>query len=652
MPHTSATRRGPRSRAGRFAASLGVSLCLAVAGVAAVAPSAMAATITVNETADAYINGDGRCSLREAIIAANTDAPLDACPAGTGDDDVIQLAAAAYPLSIANGMNTDEDLGVRGDLDVLESLTIQGPTTGTATINAMGIDRVMNVIGTATVLNLRGVTLRGGAAPAGTFGGGLAIEFAGVVIERGGVDLNTASNGGGVDISGSNAYPGRLELRRSTVSDNTASGDGGGIRIDQDSAVILDQSTVSGNRADFGDGIHNQGHAALINSTVSGNGATTGGIGGGIYNANQGELTMDNVTLVRNAAGPAAGSGGNLYNANPAAPKVTITNTIIAEPAAGGSCAGNGFTSGGYNLAAPADVDPCFVAGGGGGTDVVGDPMLGPLQDNGGPTATHAIGLASAARDRGATTLLVASTWPVVSLAKPVPLGVVFAPVDQRGAPRPFGPKPDIGAYELLICDGRAVTIWGTAGNDRLIGTAADEVFHGLDGNDVIDGRGGGDRMCGGEGNDRLSGGSGDDRMFGNRGDDTLRPGPGDDYWNGSAGIDTLTFSAAQAAVNVNLGANPDTATGEGADRGTNVENVHGTRFDDTIRGNQFANRLYGRAGQDTIRGAAGDDGLFGGIANDTLFGEAGNDALAGNTGTDTCHQGAGTGPKTSCELP
>ena len=47
-------------------------------------PIAWAATITVNTTTD-ELNADGDCSLREAIIAANTDAAIDACAAGSGN---------------------------------------------------------------------------------------------------------------------------------------------------------------------------------------------------------------------------------------------------------------------------------------------------------------------------------------------------------------------------------------------------------------------------------------------------------------------------------------------------------------------------------------------------------------------------------------
>src|SRR5436190_20379271 len=81
------------------------SLALVAGGVAVVtALPASAATVTVTTNAD-ELNADGDCSLREAIAAANTDAAVDACAAGSGFD-VVVLAAGTYSpaatLSIAD----------------------------------------------------------------------------------------------------------------------------------------------------------------------------------------------------------------------------------------------------------------------------------------------------------------------------------------------------------------------------------------------------------------------------------------------------------------------------------------------------------------------------------------------------------------------
>ena len=65
-------------------------------------PLAPGSTITVNSTAQSP-GAVGDCTLGEAIIAANTDSPVDGCSAGSGQDTII-LPAGTYTLStVDNG---------------------------------------------------------------------------------------------------------------------------------------------------------------------------------------------------------------------------------------------------------------------------------------------------------------------------------------------------------------------------------------------------------------------------------------------------------------------------------------------------------------------------------------------------------------------
>jgi hypothetical protein len=80
----------------------------------------------------------------------------------------------------------------------------------------------------------------------------------------------------------------------------------------------------------------------------------------------------------------------------------------------------------------------------------------------------------------------------------------------------------------------------GTAGPDRMRGSAGPDLLFGLGGDDRIAGRGGHDLICGGGGADRLDGGAGDDVVIGGRGDDRLRGGDGDDVIRGDTGADRL----------------------------------------------------------------------------------------------------------------
>jgi Ca2+-binding RTX toxin-like protein len=150
-------------------------------------------------------------------------------------------------------------------------------------------------------------------------------------------------------------------------------------------------------------------------------------------------------------------------------------------------------------------------------------------------------------------------------------------------------------------CGGKAVTIPGTDGNDRIKGTQGDDVIEAGAGADTIDGKGGDDRICGGEGFDTLVGGSGDD---------TLEPGGGDDVADGGAGSDTAVYARESKAVIVDL-AKGSTIRAAGRDSLPSIENLTGSRFGDT---------LYGDGGPNVLRGGPGDDRLVGRGGEDTLL--------------------------------
>jgi hypothetical protein len=111
-----------------------------------------------------------------------------------------------------------------------------------------------------------------------------------------------------------------------------------------------------------------------------------------------------------------AAFGGGVYDST--TPATTLTDVLLASNELG-NCAGN-ITDGGRNLSF--GVSDCPGTG-----FNRGDPRLGPLQDNGGPTQTEALQAGSAAIDQGAGCEIT----------------------DQRGLPRPSGPACDIGAYEV-----------------------------------------------------------------------------------------------------------------------------------------------------------------------------------------------------------
>jgi Ca2+-binding RTX toxin-like protein len=163
-------------------------------------------------------------------------------------------------------------------------------------------------------------------------------------------------------------------------------------------------------------------------------------------------------------------------------------------------------------------------------------------------------------------------------------------------------------------CDGQAVTILGTRGDDDLRGTAGGDVILGLGGNDVIRGAGGGDVLCGSSGNDRLLGGGGGDVVVGDEGKDEL---------DGGGGIDTVSYARSPNGVRVDLSAG--TVRGWGKDTVAEIENIVGSNDDDDL--------TAGRREASTIAGRDGDDVLTGSGASDILDGGNGDDRIDGGPG-------------------
>ena len=164
-----------------------------------------------------------------------------------------------------------------------------------------------------------------------------------------------------------------------------------------------------------------------------------------------------------------------------------------------------------------------------------------------------------------------------------------------------------------------------------LTGSYLDEILIGGSGNDRLNGNAGNDILLGGLGNDTLNGGEGNDLLIGGAGNDTL---------NGGNGNDTASYFDSSAGVTVTVnGANQNTG-GAGTDSLSNMENLVGSMFNDSLTGDGNANVLSGLAGNDILSGGGGDDLLIGGTGSDTLTGGAGKDTfkwMAGDAGgTDT----------------
>ncbi len=297
----------------------------------------------------------------------------------------------------------------------LENLTVRGGSDATG--GGIGDDGV--------TLTLSNAIVRDNVSS--DWGGGVYIQSGNVTVSGGQIFSNTAKVGGGVYIQSGSA----VAVSRAQILSNTANIGSGGVYVNSGGALMATDSTVSGNTGSWwGGGIVNQaGALTLTNSTLSGNQAISSTYGGGAIDQIGGATIINNCTIVSNTAVNATRSDIWLENG-----KLTIQNSILAQNSVTNNVKVDSpatFTSLGYNLTNSGAGTP-FTAT----TDLINtNPLLGPLQDNGGSTWTYALLPGSPAIDR-------------------IPFGVngcgTTITTDQRGQPRPgtFTHMCDMGAYE------------------------------------------------------------------------------------------------------------------------------------------------------------------------------------------------------------
>ncbi len=375
-------------------------LCLSPADTSPVLARPQA-LIQVTTTVDA-INQDGTCSLREAILAANTDTQVDACQAGSGDD-AIHLPAGLFYLTLTGPV---EDDGLTGDLDIKSNINIYGSGITQTLIDGAGSDRVFHIASSVTV-NMYNLTIQGGKTPTGSVegrGGGILNVDGILTLNRVKILSNVADwTGGGID----NTY-GTLTLSEVIIAENRADMGGG---VNNSRYLLASRSLITANQASItGGGIDNNsgGRVSLFNLTLSGN-IVTEGNGGGIYTDNP--IQLANVSIVQNFP-------NGLFEEF----SVRMVNTLFAKNG-DANCAGDSVPdSEGNNLS---DDASC----GSSGFIVVPSAQIDDLADNGGPTFTYLLLPGSPAIDAGND-----ASCP---------------PQDQRGAIRPADGDGD----GLAVCD-------------------------------------------------------------------------------------------------------------------------------------------------------------------------------------------------------
>ncbi len=273
-----------------------------------------------------------------------------------------------------------------------------------------------------------------------------------LTLDHSAVTGNTADTGGG--------YVGDTILngggRMMTIADSRVEDNMGSVAsIDNiSSRMVITDSTIADN---LGGGLRNAGSMAISGSTISGN-VDTAGFAGGIFVTDVGtgsDTNLTNCTISGNSSvavggirlfrfqdsveltsctitdnsGPGAGGLAVLHNdQNGNSALAVVRNTIIAGNDGGSPDVDGPVVSLGYNLVGQTDGSSGWRS-----TDLTGtsqnplDPQLSPLQDNGGPTLTHAPAITSPAHLHGDLSL--------------------FGSFDQRGTPREdLLAPPDIGS--------------------------------------------------------------------------------------------------------------------------------------------------------------------------------------------------------------
>jgi hypothetical protein len=212
------------------------------------------------------------------------------------------------------------------------------------------------------------------------------------------------------------------------IVNGSVSGSGGAILVNH-ATLNLINCTISGSHATSGAGIYatNGSTVNIVNSTISGNTATSAA--GAVLADGGSVVNIKNSTITANSGGAVKNAGGT----------ITLRNSIVAGNSGTGAPNVDGaITSNGYNVVGPLGTTSVTAATG----DQLGvsdaSVALGPLQDNGGPTPTHALLAGSIAIDQGNSS---------------------GETTDQRGSTRPCddatianpsgGDGADVGAFEV-----------------------------------------------------------------------------------------------------------------------------------------------------------------------------------------------------------
>jgi hypothetical protein len=415
----------------------------------------------------ANANDSGPGSLRQAVTDANNHSGAD------------QVAFSSY-------FNSPRVITLTSTINITDPVTITGPSAANVTVSGNGAVGLFNTqAATAgTAIGFVDLTLRQGAANG--IGGAISAGDEAISATRCVFNQNVGGGGGGaVGIVGDGSFT----AADCTFAGNTAYSQGGGAVLSRTAAsnVVLRRCEIDGNVAndsynylDGGGGVNVFGHFLMEDSTVSGNtavgvlngyyGGGTFGYGGGLIVINGDVATIRNSTISGNLVGinpfydrsygggisidigtlvvqnstitaNRAGIGGGIWGSASGGSAISLESCVVAGNSAGAApdilvSAVNAKTSSIFSHAGISTFNDL-----GGNRPAGEDPLLEPLQANGGPTKTH---------------LLLPGSPCVNTGSNPANLTT-----DQRGSgfPRVLGGAPDMGAAEGIDVNPRVTNV-------------------------------------------------------------------------------------------------------------------------------------------------------------------------------------------------
>ncbi|HEY7946048.1 MAG TPA: right-handed parallel beta-helix repeat-containing protein, partial [Acidimicrobiales bacterium] len=290
------TRTGPGSRTAAYRLAAGLVVGFASV-VIAVLPASVAGAATQSVT---NCNDSGVGSLRQAVLNA-----------ASGDTITFALSPACSTITLTSG-----------EIDISQSLTIDGPGAGALAVSGNDQSRVFAVI-------------------SGT------VAISGLTIENGDIPGNINSSGGGINNDGT------LSVTNTVLLDNTVQGPGGGIYNDFGASLTVTDSTFLGDGGPIASGgaISNEGTAVTISgSSLVDN---TADQGGGIWSQGP-TITITNSSISDNTGGGISASG-----------TLSLTDSTVS-----GNSGGGGVRDGGELTVTDSQVSDNS------GTGISGDPLV------------------------------------------------------------------------------------------------------------------------------------------------------------------------------------------------------------------------------------------------------------------------------------